>query len=448
MLAALVLATAAFGRPFSKLGVPELHLYVTEVAIVVTVVLAFARCGFRGVLERLRRVGVLIPLLLLWLAGAVATVRGLANYGMGNVVHDVALVEYSVFVPLVAVVVDNETRARLFMHVLVMAGLAATVAFAVVYFVDPFGPLGPLENPSVAVGVYLSLLILTVAALVAHGRKPSPVEIFMAVAALVLLALPATRANIVALVAALAALFILAPRRTTAAVVAGASLAISLLGGALPDVTDIGNRNLPQAAEVARRTDEAGKATAPGRPTGPGESLAEATRETFVEGTPESSNARWRLAYWTYLLAQVPEHPVFGAGFGKPTDFHWHGETYDARNDPSSIFNVTPPHNSFVNLLYRTGLLGALAFVWLVAVAVWRVLSTLRARPQTEERVRLVALSCMFVFMGVAASLSGALEGPFMGIFFWIVLGLLLVLPRLTEAPDGATDRRTAASAD
>jgi hypothetical protein len=39
-------------------------------------------------------------------------------------------------------------------------------------------------------------------------------------------------------------------------------------------------------------------------------------------------------------------------------------------------------------------------------------------------------LASVFAFIVVVASFNVALEGPYMGTFFWTVLGLLLVVPR------------------
>src|SRR5205807_1612836 len=75
-----------------------------------------------------------------------------------------------------------------------------------------------------------------------------------------------------------------------------------------------------------------------------------------VGGDP---NTRWRLAYWKELLRRTAHEPAFGVGFGKPAAFTWHGVLYDARVPRGGDeFNVTDPHNSFVDILYRTGLVG------------------------------------------------------------------------------------------
>ena len=87
---------------------------------------------------------------------------------------------------------------------------------------------------------------------------------------------------------------------------------------------------------------------------------------------------------------------------------------------------MTPPHNSFVNIVYRIGLLGTIPFVLLLGLGTVRLARRLRTTLTPEQRARLVALAAMGVFIAVTACFNGALESPYMGIFFWTVLALWL----------------------
>jgi hypothetical protein len=157
--------------------------------------------------------------------------------------------------------------------------------------------------------------------------------------------------------------------------------------------------------------------------------------------TGEFQNASWRLDYWSYLVRKTAHDPVFGVGFGKAAAFDWQFRVYDTRDGGTE--SLSPPHNSFVNILYRTGVVGLAALVALLAIAVVRMLRLLRASPQSE-RPPLVALLALAAFICAIAFLNVALEGPYMAMFFWTVLGLMLVLPTFS----GREDSRTAESAD
>lgn len=104
---------------------------------------------------------------------------------------------------------------------------------------------------------------------------------------------------------------------------------------------------------------------------------------------------------------------------------------YDSRaGDPADPHDVTPPHNSFLNVLYRMGVIALLAVVALVVIAAWRLLPVAR-RARGEDRAVAIWLLAAVAITSIVANLSVALEGPFMGIFFWTALGLALLVPRL-----------------
>ena len=151
----------------------------------------------------------------------------------------------------------------------------------------------------------------------------------------------------------------------------------------------------------------------------------------------QGSNTAWRVAFWRFLIEQSAEQPVIGAGFGAPSNFTWSGIPYDSRTgDPNDLFDVTAPHNSFVNLLYRTGVFGLLAVVALVVLAAWRLVP-FAWRSKGETRAVSIWLLAMVALTGAVASFAVALEGPFLGIFFWAALGLALLAPRLLSEPRG-----------
>jgi O-antigen ligase len=155
------------------------------------------------------------------------------------------------------------------------------------------------------------------------------------------------------------------------------------------------------------------------------------------------SDVSWRIAFWTHDLKAMLSDPVFGVGFGKPSAFRWHGIIYDGRTGHGT-FDVIAPHNSFVNLVYRTGLLGLLALFALAAVAVRRVVRVLRSGAlRTSEQALLVGCAAVFVFAAVIASFNEALEAPYLAFFFWIFLGILLILPGLFS-PDRVRPQVTA----
>ena len=435
ILSGLLLLTATFGRPFSKVGLGGL-LYVSEVAIVTVAVAALARVGLRHALQRVCETIPVTLLVLLWLAGAVAALRGLSEHTFREVIQDIGLVEYSIFLPLVAVVVDTRERLHVLMRVLLAAGIAATFAFAVVANAAPGAALGTEHNPTAAVGIYLSLAMLIVAARVIHGFRVHPVLLGAAAAAAVLMSVTVTRGVTVAALTALVVLVTLAPRgHRVHAVGLGLVLAMLVVFGSDPyhaAKTRIeGPLSSPPAVDTT--TPPAVDTTTP--------TVTAAIRESFDPTSPSGMNAnvRWRISYWKFVIEESAERPLLGTGFGHAANFRWSNILYDARvGNAADPNDVTPPHNSFLNVLYRTGLLGFIPLVTLVGVALWRTARELRRPLSRERRALLVGLACLLAFVLVIANFNVALEGPYMGMFFWTILSLLLLAPRgATREADG-----------
>jgi hypothetical protein len=165
--------------------------------------------------------------------------------------------------------------------------------------------------------------------------------------------------------------------------------------------------------------------------------IGQTSTRAATDATGNAENQDWRLAFWKELLRRTAHQPLFGAGFGKPANFVWRGTVYDARvGDAANPFDVTPPHNSFVNMLYR---LGAFGFVPFLALVILGLAGAVRCRRAVDEEwgMRIIGVAACFVFTIVIACFNGALEGPYMSVFFWTLLGLLFVIPRVIVSRPG-----------
>jgi O-Antigen ligase len=609
-LAALLALTAIFGRPFSKLSVAGHTIFITEIFLVALIALAVRRCGIAGSWRRVREQIPLLPLLALWGAGAIAAVRGLTGYGVGHVLHDIGLVEYSIILPIIAVVADTRDRAMRLVEVLVFSGFGAALSWLIAPSVTAnFGTV----NPASGVAIYLSLIVFLTAARILAGVRAQFFSIIGSLLALWAMAGLNARGFLVALAFGFAVLIIVLPRHRAAALSISIASAIVAIAGpwalegfpkaavlvppvavqpavASPSfVADDGlsaftggelmegdtakgqlSRELrsgerlllpalaglhpgrPYTVEfsikpldgsvlswgtvgttladgwggqdwhalpaarwqrfrvqlVAKNASEqlaidnygAGSVLVdaltlvPGRLHGPSAGLqikpavanpsyiagdlasafrggpivrsplarpvppATPPKPGFRESLPPilvkvydsfnpngasgaSANARWRLAIWEYMIKRWSHEPVFGVGFGRPTNFLWHGILYDSRRGiPGDPVDVTGPHNSFVDMLFREGPIAVLALLALVVVAVRRLLTVRRQDHDHQLIAAEIGLIAIFAFASAIASLNVALEGPYMGVYFWTVLGLLLVAPRHALAKRQADD--------
>jgi hypothetical protein len=458
VLAALLLLTAAFGRQFSKLEVGGLSwLHPTEVGLVALALAPLVRGGTHEWVRRLRASGVLVPLLVLWFFGAIATLRGLQDWGFSQVLHDIGLVEYSVLIPLVLLVVRDRRDFIWLCRVIALGGLLAVAVQAATYWTPLQWELAArLDLIAVASGMYACIYIAWIASRVASRAPMARWRYAGFVLAVAVTVIGVSRAAWLALLAVCAVAVAMAPagRRLVTAGIVGALVVIGgVVAGpaariqigeppALTAVTstteDTTGTSEEVADDAADRDASSGSETAQApssvptqdpAPVAGGTQVASEIGASFDSSQAEGANARWRLDFWTFLMRQTAHSPLLGVGFGTPSSFVWSGIPYDSRTgNPLDPFDVSGPHNSFLNLLYRTGVLALLAVATLMVLAVMRLLSVSR-RAGGEDRALAIWLLAALVATTIVAGLAVALEGPFMGIFFWTVLGLALIAP-------------------
>jgi O-antigen ligase len=256
-----------------------------------------------------------------------------------------------------------------------------------------------------------------------------------AAAAAVSMSITVTRGVTVAAFAALAVIVALAPsgHRLRAASV-GLVLAVLVVFGS--DAYHAAKSRIDADTTIRTLTDT--RTPTPTDTSTP--TLTAAIRESFDPASVSGMNAnvRWRLAYWKFIVQESAHRPLLGTGFGHAANFRWSNILYDARRGAAADPNdVTPPHNSFLNVLFRTGLVGFVPLIALIGVAIWRTARELRRPLALERRALLVGFASLLAYALVIANFNVALEGPYMGMFFWTILAVLLLAPRgATQAVD------------
>ena len=424
VLAALVALTLAFGKGFSKVGAGG--IYVTEVLIFVAGVAAVARLGARRGWSLASERVPATALLTFWALGAFALARGLADYGVGNVKYDVGMFEYSVLIPLVVLAVDSRDRLSLMLNAFGYGCVAGIVLSAMDRWLgDAVWPVtGPV--PSALLTMMISFYFAWVVARLTQGVPTARFHLPLLLLGLVLLQLDERRTAWLAILLLIPLLSVTAQRLPSLRVAAIGG-AVFLIAGVLAQVAPTGTIGSAEPGETPAQT-----ADSPGGKQSVGGEL----RGTFSnDDSGQSSNADWRLDIWGFALENSVKNPA-GVGFGRPMKFVWGGQGYDFRTgDPELVeFDVTGPHNDFVHYAYRMGWPALIAVIALVAIAVSRVWPWLRRSARgTEEAASAIALTAMLVTAIVFASLNDALKTPYMGIFFWVLLGLMLVFPWLVR---------------
>jgi O-antigen ligase len=149
-----------------------------------------------------------------------------------------------------------------------------------------------------------------------------------------------------------------------------------------------------------------------------------------------------RLGWWTNIFQRMAQDPfslLLGLGYGVVlTDFYGSGGAV-----------VREPHNSYVTVIARTGIVGAVCWVLIMLSLVWRWHKTFlmsRAAGWREGENRLLFLMTFFIAMWVLAIGEDGFEKPYNIIpfyFFWgVVLRISLMLERGEIGPEADFDDR------
>jgi hypothetical protein len=137
-----------------------------------------------------------------------------------------------------------------------------------------------------------------------------------------------------------------------------------------------------------------------------------------AKGVEGAAGGVWqRFEWWLNLYNQWTSSLVnffFGLGYGAPLiDFSAFGVA------------IREPHNSYISILARIGLVGAAAWIWMhvLLLAVWRrAYASCRLMQWDEGKNRLLLLMIFFVLIWVLCIGEDGLEKPFNAIpyyFFW-----------------------------
>jgi hypothetical protein len=431
LFALLLLLTATLSRSFSK-GVHVGPLYVTEFVMVVAGLGAIARLGVRGAWTALRRLP-LAALALIWVVGLIATLRGLRDYSLDFVENDVGLVDYTLILPLLALLAVDRKRYEALFSVLVACGFAGLATFFVVYTSDQISGHSDtlLTLQGSAAGLYMSLAVSWVAARLVN-RVPTPWWLIATIpVGLILMGLTSQRSVWMVAILSLGTVAVLAMPpawRLRAALAAAAMLVVTFVAAAGIQW------GIDKTAGGVHGSSENFATSSGGDEDGGGGGGPQLTKELSSLGggnSDEAENVTWRLAYWEELIKRTPHQPILGAGFGRPAAFTWDGRKYDFRDgEPGTGIDVAGPHNSFVNFLWRLGIPAFLALVFIGFVALRNVVRAMRDEGlSTEDRVRVTTLAAMLAAGTMASAFNEGLTGPFLGLFFWVPLGMLLLWP-------------------
>jgi O-antigen ligase len=125
-------------------------------------------------------------------------------------------------------------------------------------------------------------------------------------------------------------------------------------------------------------------------------------------------SSKFRMERWQYVVQLWKQHPILGNGFGVPLAV----SSLLAPKEAQGQFNVGMPHNTFLFLLARTGIVG-LALVVFGWVYAWCGLVGTNRRDSNPDSL---ALANILVSMATFAGFVLFFERPMNGASFWIMV--------------------------
>lgn len=147
-----------------------------------------------------------------------------------------------------------------------------------------------------------------------------------------------------------------------------------------------------------------------------------------------------RLDRWASAWGIIKDHPLFGVGWGGYPDAYYAYSRFPIAYQASLHMGS---HNLYLEILSDAGLPGIAAFFWVVAVFFREAFRTMaRARTPLLKGAATGAAGAMITFLthGLVNNLGPSDK---MGLGFFGLLGLMVVLSRLVIAPEETGEQRS-----
>jgi hypothetical protein len=141
-------------------------------------------------------------------------------------------------------------------------------------------------------------------------------------------------------------------------------------------------------------------------------------------------NNIWRFLVWRRMLQDSWPTLIQGAG---PGHAWWYPALYHTQFNYGEPGLGLDPHNSFLHILYRFGIIGLGLMAALIVTVVLAAFSVLRDK-QRFGNVELEGLLLYFFYTIIFACFTVALEGPSYAMPFWFSAGLLYARTRQLQA--------------
>jgi O-antigen ligase len=401
----LVAGTIGLGRQFSHLAIriEETNLYVTETILVVAWMLVGLRKATAK--ERLSEKSGLNGLFLAYYAlGLICLLRGIADFGMEALRHSV-IVYYSLFYFLILELVTDLSKLE---RILKLSLIASAVALlAILYnYASGFGfeTSTEVKRYGADIGalslVFCCLFWLTLSIFRVKSKAKSLLQIMLPFQLFAVIFLIQHRSLLLALIGGLTFIFALISKTRTLRY-------LVLIVCAFLLIICVNQFSGILSGNVLVK-----------------ETLARALSTLTPEQDPNSAH---RIAMWGQILQRTATQPMLGEGFGPAFSVFFSGRFYDYSE------RRLHPHNSFLWILNRMGIIGFGVFSFLILKFYNSGIKAYKRMDAGKSKAYLLALLSSHLCISIFAFFNVVLEGPSMGIFFWIIMGLTMALIKMEK---------------
>jgi O-antigen ligase len=141
-----------------------------------------------------------------------------------------------------------------------------------------------------------------------------------------------------------------------------------------------------------------------------------------IRGTDVAyANTLFRFFVWRDMILEFSQHkPILGFSFGKP----FRSESLEIMDWAINEWirdGWIEPHNSYLNIVYRMGIIGVALIVFLI----WQFCSIVKSFVSLKSLTGILLCSTLIIFL-VAGNFLPIFELPFSAIPFWALWGMTL----------------------
>ncbi|TVP98197.1 MAG: O-antigen ligase domain-containing protein [Balneolaceae bacterium] len=150
----------------------------------------------------------------------------------------------------------------------------------------------------------------------------------------------------------------------------------------------------------------------------------------------EEGNINYRVLSWEHVMEKFYANFLLGYGVGRPIMFAYQNVFYSTVEltyfQIRDLAGNAQPHNSYLNILARFGILIFPFFLYAIFKPLFRIRQYVARATQngTNEYSMLLLLTGLLMLMYVFTFFNVVLEGPHHSFAFWLVIGMLLGMGR------------------